>query len=115
DSGQHRHGVLDELGIAELADVKNRFAHRLEYRLMLFEQRLGARKPKRQLTGRRDLLDAARRSVDDGPALLAELTANADDGLFTDAGEIDPHFGAGGRLGEPPLAEPDGPHRIVVR
>ena len=23
DGGQHRHGVLDELGIAELADVKN--------------------------------------------------------------------------------------------
>ena len=115
DGGQHRHGVLDELGIAKLADVKNRFAHRLEYRLMLVEHRLGARKPKRQLTSRRDLLDAAGRSVDDGPALLVELTADADDGLFIDAAEIDPHLGAGGRLDEPTLAEADGPDCIVVR
>src|SRR5215813_9018161 len=115
DSGQHRHGVLDELGIAELADVKNRFAHRLEYRLMLIEQGLGARNPKRQLPGRRDLLDAAGRSVDDGPALLVELTADVDDGLFIDAAEIDPNLGAGGRLDEPTLAEANGPDRVVVR
>src|SRR6185503_13920637 len=108
DSGQHRHSVLDQLGIAELADVENRFAHRLEYRLMLVEQRLGARKPQRQLTRRRDFLDAA-------PALLLELIANADDGRFVDAAEIDPNLGAGGRLGEAILAEADGPDGIVVR
>src|SRR6185437_15441408 len=115
DGGQHRHGVLDELGVAELADVNYRFAHRLEYRLMLVEQRLGARKPKRQLTGRRNLLDASGRSVEHGPALFVELAADADDGLFIDAAEIDPHLGADDRLGEPTLAEADSPDCVVVR
>src|SRR5579859_5279471 len=115
DSGQHRHGVLDQLGVAEFTDVKNRFAHRLEYRLMLVEQRLGDRKPKRQLTSRRNLLDASGRSVDYCPARFVKLAAHADDGLFIDAAKIDPHLGAGSRLGEPTLAEADGPDCIIVR
>src|SRR3954464_14871851 len=82
---------------------------------MLIEQSLRARHPKRELTGRRALLDAAGRSVDDGPALPGEFIADADDGRFIDAAEIDPYLGAGGRLGEPTLADGDGPNCIVVR
>ena len=75
--------------------MKDRFAHSLEYRLMLVEQGLGAGKPERQLTGRRHFLDTAGGSVDDGPTGLAELTADVNDGLFVDAAEINPYFRTG--------------------
>ena len=95
--------------------MKDRFAHRLEYRLILVEQCLGARKPERQLTGRRHLLDTAGGSVGDSPARLGELIAETDDGCLIDAAEIDPRFRAAGRLIEPTLTNADSPDGIIVR
>src|SRR5262245_65471977 len=90
-------------------------AHRLEDRLMRVERGLGPRNPERELAGCRDLLDAARAGIDNGPAFAGEVAGDADDGFLVDAREVDPLLSAGGRIGEHALAVAVGTALLVVR
>ena len=68
--GKHRHGVFHQLGVAQLADMKNFVTHGFENRLMFIEERFRPGQPERQGSGCRRFFHAAGGTIEHRPAFF---------------------------------------------